>query len=248
MVSLRTPGSLLAAALRDDPGRPLYTFYDDATGERVELSVKTFENWVAKTANLLQDGLDVDPGDRIAIMLPSHWQGAVWIFAAWAAGLIVDLDSTADVAVIVTGPDTIEAAGAVGAGEVVALSLRPLGGPFTTPLPPGVIDYGAEVLTYGDVFSPYGSTDPEQPLLATGDELQDGMQLVSSALERAEQLGLGEGARVLTDANPVGPKGYLDALLSPLARNGSVVLVRNPVPSLVDRHARDEKVTHTFLG
>ena len=33
------------------------THYDDATGERVELSATTLENWVSKTANLLQDEL-----------------------------------------------------------------------------------------------------------------------------------------------------------------------------------------------
>ena len=47
--SALTPAGLLADALRADPGRPLITFYDDATGERVELSVATFGNWVAKT-------------------------------------------------------------------------------------------------------------------------------------------------------------------------------------------------------
>ena len=46
----RTPADLLRSALAADPGRPLVTFYDDATGERVELSVATFANWVAKTA------------------------------------------------------------------------------------------------------------------------------------------------------------------------------------------------------
>ena len=53
----RTPADLLRSALAADPARPLVTFYDDATGERVELSVATFANWVAKTANLLQDEL-----------------------------------------------------------------------------------------------------------------------------------------------------------------------------------------------
>ena len=48
---------LLDAALRSDPARPLVTFYDDATGERIELSVTTYANWVAKTASLLQDEL-----------------------------------------------------------------------------------------------------------------------------------------------------------------------------------------------
>lgn len=65
----RTPVELLHAYLRGgtpsvDPAAPLVTFYDDATGERVELSARTFDNWVAKTANLLQDELNAGPGDR----------------------------------------------------------------------------------------------------------------------------------------------------------------------------------------
>ena len=35
--------ALLSELLRADAGRPLVTFYDDATGERVELSVATYE-------------------------------------------------------------------------------------------------------------------------------------------------------------------------------------------------------------
>src|SRR5262249_8331331 len=57
---------LLAQALARDPGRPLLTYYDDATGERAELSATTLANWVAKTANLLQDELALSPGDRVA--------------------------------------------------------------------------------------------------------------------------------------------------------------------------------------
>ena len=36
-----TFAEVLAAQLRRDPGRPLVTFYDHATDERVELSVTT---------------------------------------------------------------------------------------------------------------------------------------------------------------------------------------------------------------
>ena len=43
-------------AYAGDPARPLLTWYDDGTGERVELSGATLGNWVAKTANLLVDG------------------------------------------------------------------------------------------------------------------------------------------------------------------------------------------------
>ena len=54
--------SALAALLRSDPSRPLVTFYDDATGERIELSVTTYANWVAKTAGLAADELDAERG------------------------------------------------------------------------------------------------------------------------------------------------------------------------------------------
>jgi hypothetical protein len=37
---------LLEQRLRRDPSTPFVTFYDDATGERTELSVKTYANWV----------------------------------------------------------------------------------------------------------------------------------------------------------------------------------------------------------
>ena len=44
---------MLTASLRRDGTRPLLTWYDDASGERIELSVATAANWAAKTANLL---------------------------------------------------------------------------------------------------------------------------------------------------------------------------------------------------
>ena len=47
--------ALLAPLRAGDAARPVVTFYDRATGERVELSGLTFENWAAKTANLLRD-------------------------------------------------------------------------------------------------------------------------------------------------------------------------------------------------
>ena len=56
---------LLDGALRADPSGPFLTFYDDATGERIELSLTSLENWVAKTANLLVDELDLEPGDVV---------------------------------------------------------------------------------------------------------------------------------------------------------------------------------------
>ena len=92
---LAGPPELLDRALRADPARPLLTFYDDATDERTELSVTTFANWVAKTANLLQDEFDVGPGSTVAVALPVHWQTAAVLLAAWSCGAAV-LDTAAE--------------------------------------------------------------------------------------------------------------------------------------------------------
>ena len=140
----RTPADLLRSALAADPARPLVTFYDDATGERVELSVATFANWVAKTANLLQGELSAAPGDRLALLLPAHWQTR-----GLAARLLLGRRDAeiggdpADADLVVSGPDTLDAGRACG-GERVALSLRPLGGRFPQP-PAGFADYAVEV-------------------------------------------------------------------------------------------------------
>ena len=106
---MTTPSGLLRDALTADPARPALTFYDDATGERVELSVTTLENWVAKTANLLVDGLGVHPGQSIGVRLPCHWLAPVWLLAAWSAGLVVVLGDAAVAAeVLVVGPDDVQ--------------------------------------------------------------------------------------------------------------------------------------------
>src|SRR5690606_17128304 len=46
--AVTTFSSVLRGLLGADAGRPLITFYDHAGGERVELSVTTYANWVAK--------------------------------------------------------------------------------------------------------------------------------------------------------------------------------------------------------
>ena len=73
-----TPYAALQARVRRSPSAPLLTFYDLATGERMELSALSLDNAVAKTAGLLRDDLDVMPGDRVGVHLPLHWQRAVW--------------------------------------------------------------------------------------------------------------------------------------------------------------------------
>jgi uncharacterized protein (TIGR03089 family) len=222
----RTPADLLRSALAADPARPLVTFYDDATGERVELSVATFANWVAKTANLLQDDLAVAPGDRVALLLPAHWQTAVWLLACSSAGVLADVGGDPAAAdVVVSGPDTLEKARTC-SGERVALALRPLGGRFPQP-PQGFADYAVEVPSQGDRFAPYAPVDPEAPALAAGGLELTGTGLVERARADAAAHGLGAGSRVLSGLPYDGWEGLSYGLYAPLAAGGSVVLCRH---------------------
>jgi uncharacterized protein (TIGR03089 family) len=223
----RTPADLLRSALAADPGRPLVTFYDDATGERVELSVATFANWVAKTSNLLQGDLAAGPGDRVALLLPAHWQTAVWLLACASVGVIADVDGDPAAAdVVVSGPDTLEAARAC-SGERIALALRPLGGRFPQP-PAGFADYAVEVPSQGDRFAPFVPVDPEEPALIVAGREFSGAEVVERAGAEAPGLGLtGPGSRLLSGLPYDTWEGLNAGLYAPLATGGSVVLCRN---------------------
>ncbi|WP_377271056.1 TIGR03089 family protein [Peterkaempfera sp. SMS 1(5)a] len=226
----RTPADLLRSALDGDPARPLVTFYDDGTGERVELSVKTFDNWVAKTSNLLQDELGAGPGDTAALLLPAHWQTAVWLLACWSVGVTAAPGGDPAAAdLVVSGPDGLEAAQAC-SGERVALALRPLGGRFPQ-RPAGFLDYATEVPAQADRFAPYSPVDPDAPALsigAGGPELRlTGEEAVQQARAGATRLGVGPGDRVLSTLPYDSWEGLEAGLLAPLAAGGSVVLCRN---------------------
>jgi uncharacterized protein (TIGR03089 family) len=220
---------------RADPARPLITFYDDATGERLELSGRTFGNWVAKTANLLVDGLGAAPGERVALALPGHWQAVVWLFACWSAGLVAvpvgDGEIPADIDIVVAGPDRLNA---VSGGEVVGLSLHALGAPLDD-CPPGVTDYAVEVRAYGDRFA--ADPDPDAPVVEYAGQVLTGAGLMAAVS------GVPEGARVLTSVAFTTLEELLDGLLAPLAGGGSVIICQNLDASVLDRRISLEHVT-----
>lgn len=137
---MQTLANLVAA----DP-RPIVTYYDMSTSERVELSSTTLANWVAKTSNFLEFDADAGPGTVLRIGIRSHWLRFVWILASWNVGTAVT-DTTAVPAQIgLSGPE-------LDANEDVKLaaSLRPLGARFAE-APPGFIDIAVEVLSQPDI-------------------------------------------------------------------------------------------------
>ncbi|MFD8015677.1 TIGR03089 family protein [Streptomyces sp. NPDC058955] len=245
----RTPADLLRSALAADPGRPLVTYYDDATGERVELSVATFANWVAKTANLLQGELSAEPGDRLALLLPAHWQTAVWLLACSSVGVTAELGGDpADADLVVAGPDTLEA-GLACSGERIALSLAPLGRRFPA-APAGYADYAVEVPGQGDRFVPFVPVDADAPALVVDGTERSGAQLVEQARLDAARLGLGAGSRLLSGLPYDGWEGLSAGLYAPLAAGGSVVLCRNLgelAPEALEQRIGSERVTATAL-
>lgn len=230
----------LAAQLAHDPGRPLVTFYDAATGERVELSVRTFDNWVSKVANLVSDELMLGPGDTISVDLPTHWQSAVVVVGAWAAGLhLVEPDRGADLCVL--GPD-----GSTETPEgsaIVAVSLRPMGGPFVERLPAGWLDFAREIPPQPDALLVDVAVVGESPAADGREGMMTHADLVAAGRDAAETVGMTSGGRLITDANPGRPAGLASALIAPIVVGGSVVLVVNATREQRESIAEQEGVT-----
>jgi uncharacterized protein (TIGR03089 family) len=234
---------LLAAALASDPAGPLVTFYDDASGERVELSAATLANWVAKTANLLQDDVGLLPGDRVAVLLPAHWQAAAVLLGAWSAGAVVTVDVTGAVAAFT---DARRAAAAAAVPEVFALSLASLGRGFDAGLPPGARDYVVEVRAHGDRFAPRSPVPDDAPALDLDGMVSTGADLVEIARRRAAELGLFDHDRLLSTLPWEEPADWVDGLLVPLAARATLVLCAHTDPEALVRRVSAEHVTATL--
>lgn len=231
----------LASRLRTEPGQPLVTFYDHVTDERVELSVTTYANWVAKASSLLVDELDLQRGDTLRIDLPPHWLGTVFLGAAWTAGLVVTDDDAPDA--IVCGPESL-AGWAEQAGDrvVLACSLLPLGVRFTEPVPAGVHDVGIEIWSQPDAFVPW---DPA----AASDPAVDLPGLVATQAQLCEAAAAGtlvsDGGRLLSVADPASPSGVA-TFLEPLVRSGSLVLVARAEQQRLEATYVAERATARF--
>jgi uncharacterized protein (TIGR03089 family) len=216
------------------PARPLVTHYDDATGSRVELSAATLRNWAAKTANWLVDEYDVEPGTRVAVSLPAHWQTAGILLGAWWCGAQVVTDPAGATVAFVP-----PAGSAAGAEIVAAVSLDPMGRDFGSAVPGGTVDYIAEARVHGDDFLALATVSGSTPCLE-GSTLD---AVLDEARARAGTKELTGESRVLSTVEWKTAEGIMEGFLSVLAAGASLVQVSNPVAESLAKHARTERTT-----
>ena len=239
---MTTFADVLARRLRADPGQPLVTYYDLGTGERVELSVTTYANWVAKTASLLAEEHDLERGQTLRVDLRTHWLGPVFLGAAWAIGLTVTADDAPDA--VVCGPEGLPRwAPSAGRLPVLACSLLPMGVRFADALPAGVHDVGVDVWSQPDAFTPWDPPRGPEP----GAAWRGGVR-PHYALGRGAAAGTSHpsgGGRLLSTANPASPSG-LSAFTVPLGASGSVVLVSGSTGDDLTRVFEAERCTDRF--
>lgn len=233
--------SLLDALQASDPGRPRLTWYGP-DGERIELSARVLANWVVKTANLLGDDLGIEPGDAVALDLPGHWRTTVWQLAAAVVGAetvpagAVGAAGAADL-VVRCDPST------VGPGEV--LVTLPALARSAPALPPGVVDYNAEVGGQPDVLVVATAPLPLPPLVpaAIPSDAAPRAALPEAALQEAAAPG---PPRVLVGLSHGSSPALAEVVLPTWREDGSVVLVHPGVDP--ERLLTAENVTRRWGG
>lgn len=234
---MTTPEQLLSDLLAASPGQPFVTYYDEATGERSELSVKSLANWVAKTHHLLTTELGLGAGDRALAAVPAHWISVPVLLGTLTAGLeLTDEASDADVAFI--APDTL--ARGAGVPDCYAIAPESAAVGFKGGEPGGVGDYVVAVRPQEDKWpSVRFGAGPDDPCFAG----RTRAEVVELARDRASALGLDNGGRLLSTRDWVTSADWVDAVLAPLAVGGSVVLVRNADEATLQRRAEQERAT-----
>jgi uncharacterized protein (TIGR03089 family) len=229
-----TPESLFSARVATDPSSPFVTFYDDATGERAELSAKSLGNWVAKTHFFLMDELGLGVGDTAFVALPVHWLAAPIAFGCWFAGLtLVDRPDGASVAF---GTADLLAGQSSLPPDTLAVSMLSMG--RSDEPPAGMLDYAAAVRPMPDAWT---------TVRAQAGADDDALDTVSrSALAddaAATTAGTTGEWRMLRSAPWADLADLARTLVAPLTRQGSLVLVRNGDPAALERRIASERVT-----
>ncbi|SCL57266.1 TIGR03089 family protein [Micromonospora citrea] len=233
--------------------RPLLTYLDEATGERVELTATELGGWAARAAGLLREGCGLGVGDRAAVLLPAHWQTAAVLLGAWSAGVAVSFRprATAGLPQVAPGDDEPFDALFVSAKrlddwleDVPEARHRYVLGLGDTPpkeVPPGYLDWLAEVGRHTDALPASATLTSADAASSDGTSYR---QWGSVALAVAERLDLRAGDRLLVDVAEHEQPVYW--LLAPLAVGASVVLCANLDPARLDARIAAEQITRVL--
>ncbi|MCK6160638.1 TIGR03089 family protein [Corynebacterium simulans] len=155
---------MLQHLLSADAAAPRLTFYNEATGARMDFSAQTLDNWVSKIANMLLEELELASDSLIFLDLPVSWQPAVIALGAIAAGVDTaftraELDGASPDVIFAAPEGFAELSEEFTGADVVLVTDDPFGRGVIESggeLPAGAIDFGPTVRFYGDQF--YGPT------------------------------------------------------------------------------------------
>lgn len=233
------PYAALVARIRTDPATPFVTYRHLGSGERMELSAASLGNAVAKTAGLLRDELDAQPGTVVAVHLPHHWQRVVWLGACAATGTIFAPNapaSSGDICVM----DYTHLDHAGQAAEDVLVSVSPFGLPEPAGTPSGVTEAAVSMRAHPDTFVTYVDPRQDMPLIRAAElEVSQGELLHRASTCLAER-AVSAGERfALVDPDPLTD---VLALAGPLATGSAVVLIADAAAGDLGLALREEGV------
>ena len=211
-MSSSAPDIRSALLRRSDPAQPFVTYL--GSDGRVELSGASVLNAASKIANALRGEFDLEPGDRVGLHLPWHWQRVTWLIGTWAAGCVVVPGGGEECDLLVAGPK--EAEGLPGSVQVV--SMHPFGLPLDAAamaqLPPDIEDVTIAVRSQPDQ-QVFVDDHAERTALdgVTQRELLDQARAFASGHRDIRRLGIGQDES----------QWWLPALW-PLVTDGSIVM------------------------
>lgn len=223
----------LLDSFRAAAGAPRLIWYGP-NHERVELSGRVLENWVAKTSNLLTEELDAGAGSVVAVEMPPHWKTLVWALASWQVGAVTLLDGGAPADIRATMEPPADGSEPDHPGELLvlvapgALDMR-----WPGAVPSDAVDYAATVRSFGDVYL-------EAPADAGAELLRASGTSATFSDLTAGGIGSAEGIWLVPATLPL--HTVLTAAVRIWASGGTVVLVHSSV-EVTDRLVEGERIT-----
>lgn len=229
---------IFSELVRAEPSRPFVTHYDEATGERNELSVRSAANWVVKTHHLLTDELGLGSGDAVYAALPQSWMSVPILLACASAGVrMTDEPAEADAGFV---PAADVTTGAVPGLELFQVDAAAAARGRTGTAPSDRRDFAEAVRPHPDTWATLTlGGGPHDEFLAGRSRAEN----LTDAHHRATELGFGDRARVLSVRDWTGPADWLDALFAPLVVRGSLVYLTGADAATVTRRSEQERAT-----